>query len=399
MKFERSWLWYPVAFVTKRIDWSFPMHITFHTYRTIKRSLMQTLQARSGSHQEQHINTLALLICGIVGAQQVQFAQIADHAPLRGRKTESLITRFRRWVKQKAVTPEAVWLPFARAVLASLAQAPLTIILDGTTAGRGCLVLMASVVYHGRAIPLLWRVVKGKKGHLPQAEHCALLKQLQTLIPTTAQVMVLGDGEFDGTHLQAALRTAHWQYVCRTATNITIYTQERVFAVGALPLKRGEAVALHNVQMTAERYGPVLLLGIWDEAHEAPLYLVTSLSDAEAAYEWYRLRFRIERMFAEHKSRGFHLHKSHLRHPERVARLLLATSLAYVWVHEVAMFAQSQDWVVQFHRTDRCDLSLFQIGLRAMKYAQREGKRIPMRLRLPVHPLPSISNANEFSVR
>jgi len=99
------------------------MHMTFHTYRTIKRSLMQTLHARVGSHQEQHINTLAVLICGIVRAQHVQFAQIADHAPLRGRKNESLIGRFRRWVKHKAVTPEAIWLPFARSVLASLAQA------------------------------------------------------------------------------------------------------------------------------------------------------------------------------------------------------------------------------------------------------------------------------------
>ena len=229
------------------------MHMTFHTYRTIKRSLMQTLQARSGSHQEQHINTLAMLICGIVSAQHVQFAQIADHAPLRGRKNESLITRFRRWVKQKTVTPEAVWLPFAKAVLASLAHAPLTIILDGTTAGRGCLVLMASVVYHGRAIPLLWTVVKGKKGHLPQDEHCALITRLQTVIPDTAQVMVLGDGEFDGTRLQAALRTAGWDYVCRTGVNITIYAHDRVFPVGDLPLKRGEAVALENVQMTAER--------------------------------------------------------------------------------------------------------------------------------------------------
>ena len=304
------------------------MHMTFHTYRTIKRSLMQTLQARSGSHQEQHINTLAMLICGIVSAQHVQFAQIADHAPLRGRKNESLITRFRRWVKQKTVTPEAVWLPFAKAVLASLAHAPLTIILDGTTAGRGCLVLMASVVYHGRAIPLLWTVVKGKKGHLPQDEHCALITRLQTVIPDTAQVMVLGDGEFDGTRLQAALRTAGWDYVCRTGVNITIYAHDRVFPVGDLPLKRGEAVALENVQMTAERYGPVLLLGLWETNQDAPIYLVTSLSDPAAAADWYRLRFRIEGMFANHKSRGFQIHKSHLAKPERLARLLLATSLA-----------------------------------------------------------------------
>jgi Transposase DDE domain len=151
--------------------------------------------------------------------------------------------------------------------------------------------------------------------------------------------------------------------------------------------------------MTTERYGPVMLLGIWDTNQNQPIYLVTSLSDPAVAADCDRLRFRIERLFANHKSRGFHLHKRHLRHPERLARLLLATSVAYVWVHEVALFAQTQGWVGQFHRTDRCDLSLFQIGLRAMHYAQREGKRMPMRLRLPADPPPIVPNTNEFSVR
>ena len=122
------------------------MHTSFQTYRTIKRTLAQTLNVRRDSHQEQHINTLALLICGIVGAQHVQFAHIADHAPIRGCKNESVITRFRRWVKHNDSTPAAVWLPFARAVLQRLAHGPLPILLDGTTAGRGCMVLMASVV-------------------------------------------------------------------------------------------------------------------------------------------------------------------------------------------------------------------------------------------------------------
>src|SRR6266540_7168063 len=282
------------------------MPMTFHAYRTIKRTLTQTLHARPGSHQEQHLNTLAVLICGIVGAHHVQFAQIADHAPIRGRKHESLITRFRRFVKHKAVTPEAIWLPFARAVLASLAQAPVTLVLDGTTAGRGCLVLMASVVYHGRAIPLLWTVVKGKKGHLPQHVHCALIRQLREVIPAQATVLVLGDGEFDGAELQAAIRAAKWDYACRTASNITIYAADRVFTVGDLPLQRGEAVAIADVEMTAARYGPILLIGVWEEAHDEPIYLITSLTDAQCAIESYRLRFRIECMFAEHKSRGFH---------------------------------------------------------------------------------------------
>jgi hypothetical protein len=277
--------------------------------------LAQTLHAHPGSHQEQHVNTLAMLICGIVGAQHVQFAQIADHAPLRGRKNERLITRFRRWVKHKTVTPEAVWLPFAKAVLTSLAQAPMTIILDGTPAGRGCMVVMASVVSHGRAIPLLGTVVKGKKGHLPQDQHCDLIRRLQVVIPDTAPVLLLGDGAFDGTQLQASIRSAGWAYVCRTGTNSTIYAHDRVFPVGDLPLKRGEAVASADVQMTAQRYGPVLLLGIWDTNQDAPLYVVTSLSDANEAAARYRLRFRIESSLPITKVAAFTFTQASSRNP------------------------------------------------------------------------------------
>jgi len=370
------------------------MPINFQTYRTIKRALAQVLHTRRDSHQEQHLNTLALLICGIVGAQQVQFAQVADHVPIRGRKNESLIGRFRRWVKHEAISPEAVWLPFARAVVAGLAQAPLTILLDGTVAGRGCVVLMASVLYHGRAIPLLWSVVKGKKGHLAEEVHCALIRRLQEVIPTGATVVLLGDGEFDGIQLQTTIRAANWDYVCRTASNITIYAHDRVFAVDDLPLERGQSVALADVEMTLARYGPVQVIGVWDADQDAPLYLITSLTDADSAVERYRLRFRIECMFANHKSRGFHIHKSHLANPARLARLLIATSLAYLWVHAIAVFAQEQDWLAQFHRTDRCDLSLFHIGIRALRYAQREGKRVPVSFHLP-----ALAQANGFSAR
>src|ERR671931_1511281 len=123
--------WYPVRHDDQIRRTEESMHINFQTYRSIKRSLAHVLHTRRDSHQEQHLNTLALLICGIVDAQHVQFAKIAAHAPIRKRKNESLITRFRRWVKHDDITPEALWLPFACAVLASLAHAPLTILLDG----------------------------------------------------------------------------------------------------------------------------------------------------------------------------------------------------------------------------------------------------------------------------
>jgi hypothetical protein len=207
--------------------------------------------------------------------------------------------------------------------------------------------------------------------------HCALITQLRTIIPLDTEVTILGDGEFDGTLLQATIQSAGWHYICRTAASIVVQAQGNRFHVGDLPLTRDDAVAVLDATITNDAYGPVTVIGVWEVVQDEPLYLVTTGQDVNAAIEQYRLRFSIETLFADQKSRGFHVHKSQLREPTRINRLLIATCLAYLWVLAVSVFAHHQRWVANFHRTDRCDLSLFQVGLRAITYALREGLRLP----------------------
>src|SRR5262249_20316674 len=159
---------------------------------------------------------------------------IADHAPSNGAKQESVIDRFRRWLKHDHQTVEGWFLPVARELLQTLAAQPIQVVMDGSVVGRGCLALMLSVVDHGRAPPLCWVVIRGRKGHFPEASHRALLAQLQALMREGARVIFLGDGEFDGTQLQADLRRAPWQYVCRTASNIVVTACGVRFHVGDL---------------------------------------------------------------------------------------------------------------------------------------------------------------------
>ncbi len=196
------------------------MSDTYHRYTAIQRSLMHFYQPRPTGHHERHLNTRVALICGLAGGQHAHLAAIADHAPSNGADQERLITRFRRWLKHDTHTIDGWFLPIAAALLANLAHPPLVLVLDGSSVGRGCVALMLSVVYHGRALPLAWVVVHGTKGHFPQQTHCALLAQVQNLIPASVDVTVLGDGAFDGPEFQAARRTLKWQYVCRTTPKL-----------------------------------------------------------------------------------------------------------------------------------------------------------------------------------
>lgn len=200
--------------------------------------------------------------------------------------------------------------------------------IDASVVGRGCIALLVSVVYHGRALPVAWVVVQGKKGHFPQAMHCALRAHLQPLIPPTAEVIVLGDGAFDGTTLQARLGQLHWQYVCRTAPNLSMTGYGRDRHIGALAPTRGELLAVRPAWMTAEHSGPVSILAVWEAAYQEPIYLVTNMLDLDAALAAYRKRAHIEPVFADQKSCGFQIHKRHLRDPTRLTCLLIASCLA-----------------------------------------------------------------------
>jgi len=255
--------------------------------------------------------------------------------------------------------------------------------MDGSEVGRHCLALLVSVVYHGRALPVAWLVVRGCKGHFLEDTHVALLTQVQSLVPPAAQVIFLGDGEFDGGTLQATLTGWGWQYVCRTAQNVILIEAGEEFTLAQLGGQLGQRLSLPGVTFTRQGYGPVHASAWWRRGDQEPIYLVTNMELAAEACYWYTRRFRIETSFSDQKSRGFHLYKSHLRDPNRLARLMIAACLAYIWIVRLGAQAVQDGWVAIIHRADRCDLSLFQLGLRLLDHFENEDMPIPVAFQMP----------------
>jgi len=269
---------------------------------------------------------------------------------------------------------------YAQVLLAQLALQTLVLVIDGSVVGRGCVALMLHVVYKGRALPLAWLVRQGKKGHFPEDLHIALVKQVHKLIPPGTQVVLLGDGEFDGTTLQHTIQDYHWSYVVLTGSHITVLWEGETFRCETVAacIKPGTLVTLTDVRVTQEAYGPVMLLCCWAKGYKEPLHLVTNMASAEEACRLYAKRFRIETFFADQKSRGFHVHQSHLSDPARLSRLLMAACLAYIWIIYLGALCAQDGWDRIVHRGDRCDLSLFQLGLRLLDYFLNEDCAIPV---------------------
>ena len=86
------------------------------------------------------------------------------------------------------------------------------------------------------------------------------------------------------------------------------------------------------MKLPRDAYGPVMGLSWWAKGYREPLYVVSNMAAAEEACHYDQKRCRLETFFSDPKSRGFHIHKAHISDPQRLARLLIAACLAYIWV-------------------------------------------------------------------
>jgi hypothetical protein len=353
------------------------------TYRAIEAKLVQ-LQGFPTGRMRQRTVVLAAFIAGIVRSKSTQNRKVAEQSGLES-KVESRIKQLERWYKNENVSYEMDYLPYISQLLEEFKNVPLVLAIDGSAIGRGCMALMINLIYEKRAIPLVWTVFQRPKGHASAQEHIELLKRILQVLPENQQIIFLGDGEFDSIELQQHIReTEGWEYVCRTANNTTVHSEGEQFPSGEVAILPDSQLSLLDVLVTQEAFGPVNLVAVWDKKCDEPIYLVTSFELADEAYHWYQRRMCIETFFSDQKSRGFGLHKSHISDPARLARILIAASLAYLWMIYLGVQAHLTKMTRIIHRTDRCDLSLFQLGLSLLNHLLNESLEIDIGFHLPI---------------
>ena len=336
---------------------------------TVYTKVMKMLKQIMRMKDQRHLVTLAMMIAGIVTGRNAQLSAISAEI-LVAAKEKSVEMRLRRWVKHSQVEAEVVYMPFARQILGALASTGLVLVMDGSQAGRGCMVLMVGALYKKRALPIAWIIYKGKKGHTTAQRHIQALEKVLPLLPAGVEVVLLGDAEYDTTEMILWVQeNTSWNYVLRTSPQIYVQEGQQSRSIRDFPLAKGQLFQRSQVGFTQGAEVSLNLVGWWSSRYDEPLYLVTNLSNAYQACRYYRRRFQIETFFSDQKSRGFQIHKSHLSDPIRLGRLLLAACLAYLWMicQGLSVIAEKKTGLID--RTDRIDKSLFRLGLDWIKYA------------------------------
>ena len=93
------------------------MRDNLRRYRAIRDALKQYYPGQPTGTVASHLTTLAALISGIVGGKSTQLPHIATKVS-DGRKPESRVKRFARWLDNARILEERYFVPSAEILLA-----------------------------------------------------------------------------------------------------------------------------------------------------------------------------------------------------------------------------------------------------------------------------------------
>lgn len=335
------------------------MRNNLQLYHTILRQLGQWLPNERITRQR----NLALLITGIYLSGKVHMSFIVRKWP-SGSKALSLVNRLRRFLNNRHVSWQRYYEPLVSQLLLLRAGNQLQLVIDTTSIGLGYRALVVGMCFRKRTLPLAWSLHEGTRGNTPVTAQVALLAWLHQLIPVGTTVSLTGDAAFRTGDLLHWLADHGWSYVIRQRKEVYIRdSQGPWYPIADIDLQPGESKIVGWVWLAKTNpFGLTWLILYWAKGEDAPWILVSDRADARWVIKTYRQRMWIEEMFADLKRHGFNLQATHLRHVQRIERLMLGVCIAYVWLVSLG------SWVVKngkrhfVDRKERRDKSYFRLG-------------------------------------
>jgi Transposase DDE domain len=215
---------------------------------------------------------------------------------------------------------------YAKDLLANLSSQGQTLVLmlDQSHINAHNEVLMASVRVGERALPLHW-LVKECQGSMGFEEQKELLEQLPALLPQNFKVLLTAD-RFYGTGAVIDWCQKHgFDYRIRLKGNARISVEGVSMSVEEA-FKRFPA-GCSRVEMTAT--GIFTAIGfLHEEGHEEPWFIAMKEQPSEMRVRDYGLRWGIEAMFSDFKSRGFGIMQSQIQKERRLSMLIFVMTIA-----------------------------------------------------------------------
>lgn len=371
------------------------MENTPHLYDT----LVQVLGQHAQWVDHRHLKTLAWMMVGLIQSGWISLSAWAPYVGSRARYAQSTVRRFRRWLDNDKVEVLSLYGPLIQQALAEWGDPVLYVALDTSMLWNTSCLIRLSVIYRGRAVPLVWGVLQHGSAQVAFEAYRELLERAALLLPRGCPVGFLADRGFADTELMAHLQGLGWHWRIRIKSSFGLYRRGRHRCkVERLAVARGHACFWQQVGVTAQRYGPVHLAVARPQSGNDFWYVLSDEPTDVTTLEEYGLRFDIEETFLDDTSNGFQLESSLMRSAPALTRLCLVLALT-----TLSLVAQGVE-VVQQGKRRWVDPHWFRgqsyvkIGWNWVKWALSRGVDLitTMRLSSARDPEPAMASKRQY---
>jgi len=329
----------------------------------------------SRSTDWRHLKTLGWMVSALIGSGKLSLPAWEPHVTSLATQAQSFERRWRRFLTNKKINVEHIYLPLVMAALSQWKNQRLSLAIDTTVLWDKYCMIHLSVVCCGRAIPLLWDVLEHESATVAFSDYERLLRKTRWLLRGHDDVILLADRAFACHDLMAWLKLTDWHYALRLKCDVLVHGVNRhPIEVGKLYPPMNQAKLLTNV-------------GLWaDGIHRANLVLATVkgakdswavITDEEPSLQtlWnYSSRFCVEELFLDSKSGAFELEDSRLRHTDALKRLYLIAAVAILYATTTGMTVTIAGLRTTVDPHWRRGLSYLKIGLRYLRGVINKGR-------------------------
>jgi hypothetical protein len=288
----------------------------------------------TGLHKP-HLKGLADLAAAALACRSVNSSDWIEVLPREDCAAKSRERYISRWLGNELIDPVAVMAGFMPEVMALAGANSKTVILmlDQSKVSDGFEDLMVSLRVGERAIPVAWRV-KATEGAIGFDLQKPLLDAVAGMVPDGVSILLSADRFYGTAALIGWCQKQGWQYRIRLKGDLILHHEGGEITTG--DAAKAGLTALHDARLG--NHSTTTHIGILHEqGHKEPWIIAMSEPPTKGRILDYGMRWGIECMFSDFKSRGFGLPQTQLKHAGRIERLILILAIATWWAVSTGM--------------------------------------------------------------
>src|SRR5258708_8932038 len=238
---------------------------------------LEPILPRTVYHDVRRVRTLAWAITGLCLSHTVRLGAWTQVLESRAQYAASRVRRFSRWLRHPAIHPQEWYRPVIQAALIDWPSGSRLYVALDTTALTPFVLIRASLVYRGRAIPLAWRAVRHRSTQVGFEDYQPVLNQLRAIMSPGMVIILLADRGFVHEPLLHSLFKRRWHFRLRLKGSTLVHLRgQPVSAVKDLCPSAGERRFIEHVALLGTAVGPVhLALAALVDQPDDPWFVVS----------------------------------------------------------------------------------------------------------------------------